>query len=306
MPQLIPSPEKFYNVNTGMAVALAETTGDIFANTGGWYAAQTWGVLAANTAAVNTTNFNILIDTLNASPNVGGVIFLPTGQIKLNALNAITANNIIVLGQGSFVGGTELLFENTTGDCITLSTRGHQRIQSVYITSDVIRTSGFAITVSGACFRPMIKDVRIDYHFNGIYLKACTEAIVQYITLRYIIGTRGILGGGTTGDLVSGWRLNNITTDCPYPVSTPTVAKIKTWAITTAFNSGDVINNNGNIYQCSTGGTSAGAGTGPSGVPGTGGISMSTTTITDGTAVWKYVCNGALRWITQDSGANSL
>ncbi len=268
------------------------------------YIARDYNILPTNSAADNTTNFNALIAIVNAGG--GGIIWLPRGVINLNALNTITANSVHLIGQGSFSGGTELRFNNTSGDCITLSTSGHQRIEGVYITCNVIRTSGYAIKLANGCFRPTIRDVRIDYHYSGIYVSNATETLIEDITLRYLIGNRGIQLGGTAGDNLFGIRINNIAADCPYPVSAPTPSVVKTWAITTAFNAGDVISNNGNIYQCSTGGTSAGAGTGPSGVPGTGGSSMFSTTIQDGTAVWKFVANGGINWITQDSFAYSL
>lgn len=52
------------------------------------------------------------------------------------------------------------------------------------------------------------------------------------------------------------------------------------WAQSTAYTLGQMISNGGNAYQCTTAGTSAATGTGPSGT-GSG--------ITDGTAVWEYV-----------------
>lgn len=52
------------------------------------------------------------------------------------------------------------------------------------------------------------------------------------------------------------------------------------WAISTAYALGDKKLANGNVYSCTTAGTSAGSGSGPSGT-GSG--------ITDGTAVWAYV-----------------
>lgn len=54
----------------------------------------------------------------------------------------------------------------------------------------------------------------------------------------------------------------------------------KAWAISTAYVVGQMRKNGGNVYVCTTGGTSAGAG-GPSGT-GTG--------IADNTVVWDYVC----------------
>lgn len=52
------------------------------------------------------------------------------------------------------------------------------------------------------------------------------------------------------------------------------------WAVSTAYAVDDQVSANGNLYVCTTAGTSSGAGSGPSGT-GTG--------ITDGSVVWDYV-----------------
>lgn len=51
------------------------------------------------------------------------------------------------------------------------------------------------------------------------------------------------------------------------------------WATSTAYTLGTKIAANGNVYNCTTAGTSASTGTGPSGTGGS---------ISDGTAVWAY------------------
>lgn len=61
-----------------------------------------------------------------------------------------------------------------------------------------------------------------------------------------------------------------------------TLAAATAWATTTAYTVGDVVTNNGNVYYCSTAGTSAGSG-GPSG---TG------TAESDNTAAWDYLGDG--------------
>lgn len=52
------------------------------------------------------------------------------------------------------------------------------------------------------------------------------------------------------------------------------------WTVSTAYTVGQRVNDNGNVYQCTTAGTSASTGNGPSGT-GSG--------IVDGTVVWDYV-----------------
>lgn len=59
----------------------------------------------------------------------------------------------------------------------------------------------------------------------------------------------------------------------------------KPWATSTGFTVGTNTTTNGNTYRCTTGGTSAATGTGPSGKG---------STITDGTVVWKWINDAAI------------
>lgn len=61
-----------------------------------------------------------------------------------------------------------------------------------------------------------------------------------------------------------------------------TIAAATAWAITTAYVVGDVRKNGGNIYLCTTAGTSAGA----------GGPTTTASAIVDGTVTWRYVSAG--------------
>jgi hypothetical protein len=58
----------------------------------------------------------------------------------------------------------------------------------------------------------------------------------------------------------------------------------KTWAVSTTFSVGDNTRTNGNTYRCTTAGTSAATGAGPSG---------KSSSITDGSVVWKWINDGA-------------
>ncbi len=65
--------------------------------------------------------------------------------------------------------------------------------------------------------------------------------------------------------------------------SDATIATLSAWATTHAYVQGDLVSHVGNVYSCTTGGTSAGSG-GPTGT---------STTITDGSVVWFYVAAGS-------------
>jgi len=267
-----------------------------------WLYAADYGVDASNSAATNTTAMNAC---LTAAAALGGArIYMPRGQLNFNAWDTITTNAIEIHGMGDYSGGTELRFAHATGDSITLSTSGHQCLKDLFISSSVYKTSGYAIKITGGAFSPRIENVRIDYHHNGIWVHDTAEPYIRRIRMRYMHGTQGIYVGGTSSsDAVFGCTIDYFNADNPYPL---TYGTFKTWAISTAFSLNDIIQNNGNIYQCSTAGTSSGAGTGPSGIPGSGTPDAAfTTTITDGTAVWKFVASGSLAWYIQDNYAYS-
>lgn len=76
---------------------------------------------------------------------------------------------------------------------------------------------------------------------------------------------------GATSTSGMNWQLTATTT--PQRLATP-------WAAATSYTAGQVVKANGRFYRCTTGGTSAATGNGPS----TAGSS-----IADGTAVWKGV-----------------
>ena len=234
----------------------------------------------------------------------GGVVILPRGALNVHRLATIAANNVKLAGWGDFAGGTELLFDEATGDCVEFSQFGHMGIEDCYLQASVQRTAGYAIKIGGGAFKPFIRRVRIDCHYNGVYVANCSAAYLE-LTLRYLTGTVGVNFGAGASDVIYGARIYNIDADNPYPTSGDGTRR-GNWAQSTAYNLHDIVFANDAIWQCTSPGTSLGSGTGPSGVPGTGGLTAFTTGVTDNTVTWNFVCHGGLAWIIQDSNAFSL
>lgn len=89
---------------------------------------------------------------------------------------------------------------------------------------------------------------------------------------------------GDVGKLVPAGRVVSATVagDRFASVSDVTLAVATIWVATTAYSIGDIRSNGGNIYQCTTAGTSAGS----------GGPTTEDEAIPDNTVVWRFVGNG--------------
>lgn len=108
-------------------------------------------------------------------------------------------------------------------------------------------------------------------------LTGTTRAPATYSTVPLVLtGTAGtVVGAGKVATNSS--ASVRFATD-----ASATIAAAAAWTATTAYAAGDFVKNGGNIYRCTFGGTSAGAG-GPTGT---------STSIGDNTVVWDYMGAG--------------
>jgi hypothetical protein len=232
-------------------------------------------------------------------------VWFPAGKYRITSGFTTSYSGVRILGAGASPNGTQIITSQTTGDIFTLNSSIQRAgIQGIYISYSSLPTAGYAITITGNAYRCFAKDIIISHAFNGINVLSAVETELDRIELRYMIGSVGIKYAGALGALSHGLRIDNMLADNPYPASA-TTAMVKTWAISTAYSLNDIIYVNGKVYQCTTAGTSAGVGTGPSGVPGTTATNAFTTEIDDGTAKWKFV-NSAMQWIVFDNYAYTL
>lgn len=258
-----------------------------------------FGFSSSASAAVNKTALDNAVTA--AVARGGAFIELPSGTFDVNPLASISGNGIVFRGQGQYAGGTYLRTGSTTADFMTF-TGQHSGVRDLCISgSNVKATAGFALVFSSS-FQCVARDIRIEYMFRGIRVLNGSSFDGSRILFRYLLGDRGIILEGTAGNGLYGARVDKIDADNPYP---QTYGTVKTWATSTAFSLNDIVRVNNIIWQCSTAGTSAGAGGGPSGVPGTNGGNAFTTTVTDGTVQWKFVCHATLIWFYVENFAYS-
>lgn len=230
------------------------------------------------------------------------IIHFPAGNYLLNSgISISNAASIQLVGEGSF-GGTTLLYGGASGDVVTFSNCQHSSLQCMNIqyAENNTATNGNAVTLDGNCFQVHLFDVRMDYCYNGVWIKHATESRLNKIQFRYMLGNYGVQFGGTSGCYRA--VLDDIIADNPYPLTCPAQASIGNWMPGKTYAAGDVVLSNGCIYQCVTAGTSS-TGTGPSGNG--GGLRLPQTSIADGTAAWVFVSN-RITWIAQESNGYSL
>jgi len=238
----------------------------------------------------------------------GGVIYFPAGDYVFSSFPTLSVPSIIIKGEGRsarnaslLAFGTTLRPTNSTGDDITINEQ-YIWLEDIAIIPIVRKTSGFAVSFNSVSFQCGMNRVLIQNAYNGINTAGGSEIHINEVHTRSMLGIRGINTFSTTG--LFGITIDKYVADNPYPLP---YGPVKTWAITTAFTANDIIFNNGNIYQCTTSGTSAGAGTGPSGLPLTGFSAQDAFSelIIDNTVRWKFVAN-SLTWIVFDSKSFSI
>lgn len=260
--------------------------------------------VAVNDPAQASQNRAIVNGLLVSYP--GRRIRFPVGDIYFStALDPITANNTWLVGQGDFSNGTRFVFLNVTGDDVNI-TGQHCGVENIWFRTTAKKTSGFSIAASGGAYVPTFRDVRIDYGWNGVLITGATESVIEGVSCRYMRGTHDFLITGAVGAasyraIIYDWQSDN-----PYPHSELTAAKYKgDWTGSTAYVAGDVVLNDGKVWQCTQAGTSGG-GAGPAGYPGTTAADSFSVAVSEGGCLWKFVQRSDHAQIVQDSYGYSL
>jgi hypothetical protein len=232
--------------------------------------------------------------------NPGRKIYIPKGVYLISSQIDVTDNGTTLVGDGGSQSGTVIELSDSGQDGIVFSGCQFAGIVDIAIRSKVVPASGYCVTFGNGCFECFLQGVNCLFAFNGVLITGATETRISNLSLRYIHGTYGIRITGTNSNRSYRVIIHDVAADNPYPL---TYGSVETWASSTSFSLQDIIFYNNRIYQCTQAGTSGL--TGPSGVPGSGGLSCFTDEITDGTCKWKFVSSD-LRWIVQDSYSYSV
>lgn len=227
----------------------------------------------------------------------GAIIRIPPNVYDMTAF-PVTSPGIIWEGEG--IGS--VLRHTADGDFITL-TGGNTWLRDVMVTTTFRKTTGYMITLTGGNTTG-IENIRLRYGYNGVLVTAGTQYFINQLQMSEQSGPFGVRSyGADAAHGVTGVYLK----DCVFAgrdfPSTP--AKRGLWAASTSYAVGDIAENAGRLYVCTTAGTSASSG-GPSGLPsGTTPDSQFTNTITDGSAQWRFV-NSRIAYLVFDSFSYSL
>ena len=270
-----------------------------------FYAAR-HGYSPTNTAQQNQ---DALSATMTEAKNAGGgtVMLPPSICLMKNWGFDGFYHNITIQGQGTY-SASVMRFEDATGNSITLTNFAHLRLKDFFIDYSVRRTSGYAIDITAAggfaCFMPMIENLRVDYGYNGIRVGSSAQGFFSQIAFRYMYGPQPGMHFYDTGlpGVARAFSLN-ISADNPYPIDPN--APVKTYANLTSFNTADIVNVNGSVWQCTLGGLTGNTG-GPVTPPGTNSYDGFFTDVVDGTAHWRFVHKSGMGWYIVDSYAYSI
>jgi hypothetical protein len=234
----------------------------------------------------------------------GGTLYVPQGTYLATILPTIAQNGVVLqcAGNGAEGGGVRLAQTSTSGDFLTISGQ-HDWVRNCEFEPTVRITSGYQITFNNS-FMSGAEYLRVQRGYNGIHVYGSVETHLTEISLRSLLGIDGLRYDGAVAQQSYGLTATKLLMDNPYPGTG--YGPVKAWATGTSYSINDIVRVNNNIYQCSTAGTSAGSGSGPSGLPsGTTPASAFTGTITDGGVRWKFVA-ATLNWIVQDNYSTSL
>ena len=268
-----------------------------------WYNVRTDYGAAGNGSTDDTTAISNAIAAANSS---GGIVYFPAGTYKISsALTSVTKAGVKLLGAGR--ENTVLASSSATANVVTINAT-YTHVEGMTFRPSVYQTDGYAIVVNVASWA-IIRDVIIEFHYNGILNQNSSSIYLEDTNIRYLAGARGVNYVGTlAGGGGYGFYITRLLCDNPYPHSGPTASSPRgNLANSTAYTAGQLVISNSWIWQCTTSGTSAAnATTAGLVVPTTSASAWVTTGVTTGTATFKAVCRSDLTWLTQDNYANSI
>ena len=235
-------------------------------------------------AADDTNAISNAILAANARP---GVIYLGPAHRTTANVPQIQNHNISIIGRGPFNGGT--IWQLDGGGLIDgprASNCQYTTIKDIWITGARAYTTGWGVRLSG-CYRAAVQNVVVSSMGRGVEVDRCVLTYLEQANCADNYGPFNHYAHGAGGTFNHAVKYRDSGGGTNFPLAL--VGNARSWAQNTAYVAGNVVLANGNFYQCLQAGTSAGSGTGPSGLPTTNIATLRTTPIADG--------SGSLLWV---------
>lgn len=249
----------------------------------------------------DTARINAAIAAAIARP---GRVYLGARHRITGPLTALTNNNIEILGRGNFNGGTVLEADSPPSGqgVVNFGNSRDCALRNVWIAVQDASVDGWGVRVEQAT-RATVENVLISGVGGGVDVDRSNRVTLLHVRVDNIFGAYVFYMHGSGGTFNHGTRLHACAGSQSYPLGDGPGRG--NWATSTAYSVGDIVVANGGLWQCSTAGTSAGAGTGPSGLPSSSLSLVHVTPVVDGTAQWRFAM-GAFTGYAHGSFAHTV
>jgi hypothetical protein len=257
-----------------------------------------------NAAGNGTTDDTAAINAAIAAANlVPGAVYLGSRHRITGALTALANNDIALIGRGEFNGGTIISLDvgSTLGTAAISVTGQYCMLQGFWLVTTYASATSKGIHLNA--YRPTVDSVVVAGWGEGIEIDRCNTAHLTNCQIGDVLGAYGYHVHGTNPDFCHVTQFSRCLVGQNYPLALG--AGRGAWATSTAYALGDIVRANGSLWQCSTAGTSSGAGSGPSGLPSTNPSLVHVTPVVDGTAQWRFAM-GAFAGFAHGSFAHTV
>lgn len=254
---------------------------------------------AGNGAMDDTAPLNAAIAASVARP---GVIYLPERIRTTGALSPLANNNIVLQGRGRFNCGTLWFLDLAAGQTGLTLTGQYCGLRDVWLAGSLAAADTVALRLSG--YRCFAEGLLVTGFGGAIDVQNSVGVKVRNVVFGEMFGQWGCRVAGAGGFFTHDTFFEHCLGGQDFPLTNGGAGR-GNWAQSTAYSLNDIVLANGVLWQCAVAGTSAGSGTGPSGIPTTNISFVHSTQVADGTVRWLYGMPH-LSWWLHDSRAHSL
>ncbi len=237
----------------------------------------------------------------------GGIVYFAPGTYLTDAITVTSGIGVRFVGAGE---ACTIIKARQTGAIVTFSGCTGCGFEHLAIERKdaLFQTSGGYSLRFTSCANCWTDNIRISYGVAGVDVhrsnntKLRGKTTVDHLTsgggqaaLRFI----GEAGVATSNKCEVEWL------HYEHAYNNASHAYRGSWATGTVYAAGDIAFANDRWWECTTGGTSAGAGSGPSAIPGSDGPTAYSTGVADNTVTWKFLIGNSFICL-QDNDSNDL